>query len=141
MLIASCAKSLPAPVVVDTACSWVRVIYLTDHDIDVLDMQTKRDILAHNISVQANCGKVKKEMNTNNVNAASILYEKLKELEGQYSLVERGEGLGIMIQSRYQDDDFVNAVRRSVTGELSRRIGAVKHQLTELGVTSFTKEQ
>ncbi|HHT1368556.1 TPA: hypothetical protein ACTYDP_005256 [Klebsiella pneumoniae] len=55
MLIASCAKSLPAPVVVDTACSWVRVIYLTDHDIDVLDMQTKRDILAHNISVQANC--------------------------------------------------------------------------------------
>ncbi|WP_117040992.1 MULTISPECIES: hypothetical protein [Klebsiella pneumoniae complex] len=57
-LIGSCAKSLPAPVVVDTACSWVRVIYLTDHDIDVLDKQTKRDILAHNISVQANCGKV-----------------------------------------------------------------------------------
>ncbi|HBS6890555.1 TPA: hypothetical protein MAN73_005084 [Klebsiella pneumoniae] len=55
MLIASCAKSLPAPVVVDTACSWVRVIYLTDHDIDVLDKQTKRDILAHDISVQANC--------------------------------------------------------------------------------------
>ncbi|EIW9252286.1 hypothetical protein ORF85_003549 [Klebsiella pneumoniae] len=55
MLIGSCAKSLPAPVVVDTACSWVRVIYLTDHDIDVLDKQTKRDILAHNISVQANC--------------------------------------------------------------------------------------
>ncbi|KYM08273.1 hypothetical protein [Klebsiella pneumoniae] len=55
MLIASCAKSFPAPVVVDTACSWVRVIYLTDHDIDVLDKQTKRDILAHNISVQANC--------------------------------------------------------------------------------------
>ncbi|KYL82959.1 hypothetical protein [Klebsiella pneumoniae] len=55
MLIASGAKSFPAPVVVDTACSWVRVIYLTDHDIDVLDKQTKRDILAHNISVQANC--------------------------------------------------------------------------------------
>jgi hypothetical protein len=42
-------------VVVDTACSWVRIIYLTDHDIDALDMQTKRDILAHNKSVQANC--------------------------------------------------------------------------------------
>ncbi|KYM26448.1 hypothetical protein [Klebsiella pneumoniae] len=55
MLNASCAKDVPAPVVVDTACSWVRVIYLTDHDIDVLDKQTKRDILAHNISVQANC--------------------------------------------------------------------------------------
>ncbi|HFS6855083.1 TPA: hypothetical protein ACH1JP_004327 [Klebsiella pneumoniae] len=55
MLIASCAKDLPAPVVVDTACNWVRVIYLTDHDIDALDMQTKRDILTHNKSWQANC--------------------------------------------------------------------------------------
>ena len=80
-------------------------------------------------------------MNIHNVNAASILCEKLKELEGQYSLVARGEGLGITIQSRYQDDALVNAVRSSVTGELSRRIGAVKHQLTELGITSFTKEQ
>jgi hypothetical protein len=34
MLIGSCAKTLPAPVVVDTACNWVRIIYLTDHDID-----------------------------------------------------------------------------------------------------------
>ncbi|MGT8723021.1 hypothetical protein ACR71S_20785 [Klebsiella oxytoca] len=57
MLIGSCAKSLPAPVVVDTACSWVRIIYLTDHDINVLDNQTKRDILAHNKAVQANCKK------------------------------------------------------------------------------------
>ncbi|AWX77883.1 hypothetical protein NUKP33_30280 [Klebsiella variicola] len=54
MLTASCVSS-PAPVVVDTACSWVRVIYLTDHDIDVLDMQTKRDMLAHNKAVRANC--------------------------------------------------------------------------------------
>lgn len=58
MLIASCAKDLPAPVVVDTACSWVRIIYLTDHDIDVLDKQTKRDILAHNKAVQANCSQL-----------------------------------------------------------------------------------
>ncbi|MDC7945304.1 hypothetical protein RZP54_29845 [Raoultella ornithinolytica] len=57
MLIGSCAKSLPAPAVVDTACSWVRIIYLTDHDIDALDKQTKRDILTHNKSVQANCAK------------------------------------------------------------------------------------
>ncbi|EOZ3730890.1 MULTISPECIES: hypothetical protein [Klebsiella] len=55
MLIGSCAKSLPAPVVVDTACSWVRIIYLTDHDIDVLDKQTKKDILSHNKSWQENC--------------------------------------------------------------------------------------
>ncbi|HCM7509631.1 hypothetical protein ACU601_20055 [Klebsiella aerogenes] len=58
MLIGSCAKSLPAPVVVDTACNWVRIIYLTDHDIDALDKQTKRDILAHNKSVLANCQSI-----------------------------------------------------------------------------------
>ncbi|PXK13337.1 hypothetical protein DMR09_00405 [Klebsiella variicola] len=55
MLIGNCVSTSPAPVVVDTACNWVRVIYLTDHDIDVLDIQTKRDILTHNKSVQANC--------------------------------------------------------------------------------------
>ncbi|WP_064371216.1 hypothetical protein [Klebsiella oxytoca] len=55
MLIVSCAKTIPAPVVVDTACYWVSIIYLTDHDIDVLDKQTKRHILAHNKSVLANC--------------------------------------------------------------------------------------
>ncbi|MEC5638007.1 hypothetical protein [Klebsiella quasipneumoniae] len=57
MLIGSCASTSPAPVVVDTACNWVRIIYLTGHDIDVLDKQTKRDILAHNKAVQANCSQ------------------------------------------------------------------------------------
>ncbi|WP_072058678.1 hypothetical protein [Enterobacter hormaechei] len=45
--------------VVDTACDWVKPIYLTGHDIDVLDRQTKRDILAHNKAWQANCQKTK----------------------------------------------------------------------------------
>lgn len=80
-------------------------------------------------------------MNINNVNAASILCEQLRELEAQRAIVARGEGLGVTIQSRYQDDAFVNAIRMSVESELCRRIGAVKHQLAELGVTSFTKEQ
>lgn len=80
-------------------------------------------------------------MNINNIRAASFLCEQLKELEGQYLVVVRGEGLGITIQSSYQDADFVNAVRSSVTRELCRRIGGVKHQLAELGITSFTKEQ
>ncbi|EPG7349431.1 hypothetical protein ACYBIR_23830 [Klebsiella pneumoniae] len=58
MLIGSCVSTSPAPAVVDTACSWVRIIYLTDHDINVLDRQTKRDILAHNKSVLANCPNI-----------------------------------------------------------------------------------
>ncbi|EOZ3007302.1 hypothetical protein ACVGXN_11865 [Enterobacter hormaechei] len=57
MLIASCAKTSPAPVVVDTGCLWTRIIYLTNHDIDVLDRQTKKDILAHNKAWQKNCPK------------------------------------------------------------------------------------
>ncbi|MCK6998793.1 hypothetical protein EKN60_12270 [Enterobacter hormaechei] len=57
MLIASCVTRGSVPVVVDTACDWVKPIYLTDRDIDVLDRQTKRDILAHNKSWQANCQK------------------------------------------------------------------------------------
>jgi len=42
---------------VDTACDWVKPIYGTDHDWDVLDHQTKKDILAHNKAWQANCQK------------------------------------------------------------------------------------
>jgi len=42
-------------VVVDTACSWVRVIRLTPNDIKVLDPRTKKDILANDKAVEANC--------------------------------------------------------------------------------------
>ena len=65
MLIGSCAKSLPVPVVADTACSWVRIIYLTDHDIDVLDKQTKRDILVYNKTAQINCAKYMNDKSAN----------------------------------------------------------------------------
>ncbi|EAX2029224.1 hypothetical protein GCD18_12730 [Salmonella enterica] len=59
MLTVSCAKNLPVkPEVTDTACDWVNIIYLTEHDIEVMDRQTKKDILAHNKAWQANCQKV-----------------------------------------------------------------------------------
>lgn len=45
------------PVVVDTDCDWVKPIYLTDHDIDILDRQTKKDILAHNKAWQTTVGE------------------------------------------------------------------------------------
>ncbi|OUF04412.1 hypothetical protein AZ020_004800 [Enterobacter hormaechei] len=60
MLIASCGTTGPVKVeVVDTACDWVKPIYGTDHDWDVLDRQTKKDILAHNKAWQVNCQKTK----------------------------------------------------------------------------------
>ncbi|EPQ1146865.1 hypothetical protein [Citrobacter amalonaticus] len=55
MLITSCVTRGSVPVVVDTACDWVKPIFLTDHDIDVMDKQTKRDVLTHNKAWQANC--------------------------------------------------------------------------------------
>ena len=64
MLIASCVTRGSVPVVVDTACDWVKPIYLTDHDIDVLDRQTKKDILAHNKAWQANCQNTKEKHRT-----------------------------------------------------------------------------
>ncbi|MBD3698554.1 hypothetical protein IE994_15675 [Enterobacter hormaechei] len=42
MLIASCVTNGSVPVVVDTGCDWVKPIFLTDQDIDVLDRQTKK---------------------------------------------------------------------------------------------------
>lgn len=54
MLIANCANNSLSPVVVDTACSWGRFIYLNDYDIDVLENRTKSNILAYNKSVLAN---------------------------------------------------------------------------------------
>ncbi|HEE0107964.1 TPA: hypothetical protein R6W23_004075 [Citrobacter gillenii] len=57
MLIASCGNRGSVPVVVDTACDWVKPIYLTDYDIAAMDKQTKRDVLAHNKAWQVNCQK------------------------------------------------------------------------------------
>lgn len=60
-LTAGCVGGPPKPsyVFVHDSCDWVKPIYLTDHDINVLDRQTKRDILAHNKAWQANCQKTK----------------------------------------------------------------------------------
>ncbi|RNU97294.1 hypothetical protein B9467_005245 [Klebsiella pneumoniae] len=56
LLIGSCAKSLPAkPEVIDTACGWVKPLYLTERDIIVMDSQTKRDVLAYNLAWKFNC--------------------------------------------------------------------------------------
>lgn len=59
ILIAGCVGGPPKPnyVFVHDSCDWVRPLYLTDHDIDVMDRQTKKDILAHNKAWQANCQK------------------------------------------------------------------------------------
>jgi hypothetical protein len=41
----------------------VKIIYLTEHDIEVMDRQTKKDILAHNKAVQASCQHQSEKVN------------------------------------------------------------------------------
>ncbi|AHB69563.1 hypothetical protein P262_04516 [Cronobacter malonaticus] len=41
---------------IDTACTWVKPILVTEADILSMDDRTKRAILAHNKSWKANCG-------------------------------------------------------------------------------------
>lgn len=49
------------PVVVDTACNWVKPIYVTEADIMTMDDRTKRAILTHNKTWKANCQPEKAE--------------------------------------------------------------------------------
>ena len=64
MLIASCVTRGSAPVVVDIACDSVKPIYLTVHDIAVMEKQTKRDVLTYNKAWNANCSSQKVIINT-----------------------------------------------------------------------------
>ncbi|MDF9911889.1 UNVERIFIED_ORG: hypothetical protein OKW14_003913 [Pantoea brenneri] len=41
--------------VTDTGCEWVRPIYVSDHDIDVMSDPTQRQILTHNETWERNC--------------------------------------------------------------------------------------
>lgn len=62
----------------------------------------------------------------------------LKELERQYNIIEESTGhvaLGITIQSQYQDDAFIDAIRPAVLAELSRRIDDKRLELERLGVS------
>nr|DAM44309.1 MAG TPA: hypothetical protein [Caudoviricetes sp.] len=59
LLIASCAKTGHVRIeVIDTGCDWVKPIYGTAHDWEVLDRQTKKDILMHNKVWMSNCGSI-----------------------------------------------------------------------------------
>lgn len=51
-------RIIDRPVIVDTACKWVKPIYVSRQD--EFSDETARAILAHNKSVVANCGMPKK---------------------------------------------------------------------------------
>lgn len=74
-------------------------------------------------------------MNADNLSKAYYINNEIKELQRQRNILESGAGLGVTIQSAYQDNDFLDAIRPHVVAELDRRIEEKKKFLSALGVT------
>ncbi|MDM2798211.1 MULTISPECIES: hypothetical protein [unclassified Citrobacter] len=76
-------------------------------------------------------------MNAENLSEAYYLNNDIKELQRQKSILESGAGLGVTIQSTYQDNAFLDAIRPHAVAELNRRIEEKKAALVSFGI-SFT---
>lgn len=76
-------------------------------------------------------------MNVENLTEAYYINNGIKELQRQKGILESGDGLGVTIQSTYQDKDFLDAIRPHAVAELNRRIEEKKAVLVSLGI-SFT---
>lgn len=76
-------------------------------------------------------------MNAENLSEAYYLNNDIKELRSQKRILESGDGLGVTIQSTYQDKAFLDAIRPHAVAELDRRIEEKKAVLVSFGI-SFT---
>ena len=74
-------------------------------------------------------------MNVENLSNAHYIYNEMKELQRQKSMLENGAGLGVTIPSTYQDNVFIEAIRPHAVAELDRRIEEKKNALSVIGVT------
>ncbi|EBA7111614.1 hypothetical protein ORL35_002963 [Salmonella enterica] len=74
-------------------------------------------------------------MNAENLSEAYYLNNDIKELQRQKSILESGAGLGVTIQSTYQDNVFLEAIRPHAVAELDRRIEEKIAVLVNLGVS------
>ena len=74
-------------------------------------------------------------MNAENLSEAYYLNNEIKELQRQKNILESGAGLGVTIQSTYQDNAFLDAIRPHAVAELDRRIDEKKVVLVNLGVS------
>ena len=74
-------------------------------------------------------------MNAENLSEAYYLNNDIKELQRQKSILESGAGLGVTIQSTYQDNAFLDAIRPHAVAELDRHIVEKKKSLSTLGVS------
>lgn len=61
-------------------------------------------------------------MDIKNLSAAYSIKQRLDELHRQRDLISTGKGLGLTIQSTYQDDEFIAVIIPYAAAELERRI-------------------
>lgn len=74
-------------------------------------------------------------MNAENLREAYCINNEMRELQRQKDILESGAGLGVTIQSAYQDNDFLAAIRPHAVAELDRRIEVKKAALVNLGIS------
>lgn len=74
-------------------------------------------------------------MNVENLSNAYHICNEMKELQRQKDILESGAGLGVTIQSTYQDNAFLDAIRPHAVSELDRRIEEKKAVLVNLGIS------
>ena len=74
-------------------------------------------------------------MNVENLSNAHYIYNEMKELQRQKEILKGGSGLGVTIQSAYQDNAFIEAIRPHAVTELDRRIEEKKAVLVNLGLS------
>lgn len=73
-------------------------------------------------------------MDIKNLSAAYSIKQRLDELHRQRDLISTGKGLGLTIQSTYQDDEFIAAIIPYAAAELERRIAEQQKKMEALGV-------
>ncbi|ECB1512559.1 hypothetical protein EU350_22940 [Salmonella enterica subsp. enterica serovar Angoda] len=66
---------------------------------------------------------------------AYYINNEMQELQRQKGILESGAGLGVTIQSAYQDNAFLEAIRPHAVAELDRRIEEKKASLVKLGLS------
>lgn len=74
-------------------------------------------------------------MNVENLGESYYLNNEMRELQRQKGMLESGAGLGVTIQSTYQDNVFLEAIRPHAVAELDRRIEEKKALLVNLGLS------
>ena len=68
------------------------------------------------------------------VRKANEILDAIRDIKYQTGMIRAGHGLGITIQSTYQGEDFVNAIRPHVVAHMEKGLETLYSRLKELGV-------